>query len=55
MTFPFPFHRRGPDVSTGSHGGDRWDEVGADQSYSQLYSSNAQPLWEGPEGESPVL
>ncbi|XP_066171013.1 glutathione S-transferase 3 isoform X3 [Sylvia atricapilla] len=44
-----------PDVSAGAHGGDRWDEDGADQSHPQLHCSKVQPLWEGPEGKSFVL
>lgn len=48
------FPRWIPAVSASAHGGDRWDEDGADQSHPQLHSSKVQPLREGPEGESPV-
>lgn len=41
-------------VPASANGGNGWNEAGADQSHSQLYCHQIQPLWERHKGESPV-
>lgn len=50
-----PFTRWIPALSASAYGGNRWDEIGADASHSQLHCNKIQSVREGPQGENTVL